>query len=463
MTKPREIFFNTVAQVGGKIAVALLAVVSVKILTGFFGRAGYGQYATIFEFLAFFGAIADLGLFSICVREGSKTNLEKREKIFQNTLTLRAISIFTGMAFAVGAAFLIPNFRESWIAGGMLAAAVGVGAQIAAGTVSAILQIEMKMGRFAGALVFGKIISTFLIFAIAKFWFLVPDEKSFIAAIWAATAGSIATFLLAAIFAGKFAPLKFKFEKKLAGKILREAAPFGFALILGTIYFKLDIILFSFLLPSSVGEFCPQKFCAQTEAGSYAVAVRMFEVLILFPIFFSNSLLPLLSKVFAERNRKKLHRILQKSWEIVVAAGAAISVGAAVLAAPIAKLISHEKFLSDPILGEFGADTALQILSVAVFCTFGATFFGFVLIAGGAQKKLLKINFAAVLFNFAANLWAIPKWGLLGAAATSGASEILILIFTSAAVRKISGWKMRAEKIWRIFFAVVLMGISAKI
>jgi O-antigen/teichoic acid export membrane protein len=97
MSLARKILSNTASQVAGRFATAFLAVVVVKILTVYLGQSGYGQYATIYEFLAFFGAFADFGIFTIAVREMSRkglTNKSSLETRLHFVLCLRLVRCF---------------------------------------------------------------------------------------------------------------------------------------------------------------------------------------------------------------------------------------------------------------------------------------------------------------------------------------------------------------------------------
>ena len=69
MSTARKILSNTVAQVAAKLTVSILGIAVIKIATNYLPQAGYGDYLGVYEFLAFFGIAADLGLFTIAVRE----------------------------------------------------------------------------------------------------------------------------------------------------------------------------------------------------------------------------------------------------------------------------------------------------------------------------------------------------------------------------------------------------------
>ncbi len=68
----KKIYTNTLAQIAGKIMTALISIFMIKILTNYLDVAGYGMYSKIYNYLSIFAVIADLGLYTITVRELSK-------------------------------------------------------------------------------------------------------------------------------------------------------------------------------------------------------------------------------------------------------------------------------------------------------------------------------------------------------------------------------------------------------
>jgi O-antigen/teichoic acid export membrane protein len=68
----RSILTNTFWMVLGRTMVAILGVLSIKIVTNYLPTDVYGQYTTVYEFMAFFAIAADFGLYTIGVREMAK-------------------------------------------------------------------------------------------------------------------------------------------------------------------------------------------------------------------------------------------------------------------------------------------------------------------------------------------------------------------------------------------------------
>ena len=65
MSIARKILENTFVQVLGKLITALLSIFVLKIITRYLGTSGYGDYTTIYQYLAFFGIIADFGILGL--------------------------------------------------------------------------------------------------------------------------------------------------------------------------------------------------------------------------------------------------------------------------------------------------------------------------------------------------------------------------------------------------------------
>lgn len=90
----KKIYTNTLAQVASKILTAAISIVMIKIISNYLDVAGYGVYAMLYNYLSIFSVLADLGLYTISVREMSQlqNNPEKMERLAGTILSLRSIS-----------------------------------------------------------------------------------------------------------------------------------------------------------------------------------------------------------------------------------------------------------------------------------------------------------------------------------------------------------------------------------
>ena len=93
----RRVAANTAAQVAGRAVILALAAVSIVLITRYLGPSSYGRYALALSYIQLFGVLADVGLFTIVVREISKRP-EQTSRLVGNAMTLRAL-VSTGIDF----------------------------------------------------------------------------------------------------------------------------------------------------------------------------------------------------------------------------------------------------------------------------------------------------------------------------------------------------------------------------
>lgn len=445
MSIARKILSNTLAQILGKVAVAILGIAVVKIATNYLSVEGYGEYTLIYEFLAFFGIAADLGLFTIAVKEMAEDE-DKIPKIIGNILTLRTFLITVTMGVAIVAAFLIPKYQDTHVPLGVAIAAITTFVTILNGTITSVLQSKLKMHISSLATVLGKIISVGLMAYIVFYGFPTDTDTGFYLLLVAGLIGNLVMLLTTGHYVRKITPLRLRFDIDLWKTVLKKALPYGLALILSTIYFRIDSILIYFLRD-------------EEEVGIYAVGMRILEHFAILPLYFMNSVLPVLTKALKEKS-EKYKAIISYAFDFLAAMAVPMVVGSVLLAYPIIFVVSSPEFLSRLTENFYGSDMALQILIFALLFQFLNILFAFILIALDKQTKLLYINGACVIFNIITNLIFIPIYGFRGAAVTSVLSELFILIATFLTARHYLKFTISIKNTAKILLSAATMGLS---
>lgn len=425
MTTPRKVLSNTGFQIAGKVLTAGFGILVVKILSGYLGKAGYGDYVTVFVFLSFFGMVADMGLFTLTVREMSK-HPERVPYIISNILGLRLFLAVGSMTLAVIVAFILPFFSETWresmIPLGVAIAGIGTVFSIMSGTVSSVLQVHYKMLYETLGQIIAKIVAISYMIYVAYIGYVGDIGSGFNQILWGGVIGSMCMFLTTFNVARRLAPLRISFDFAFWKETFIEALPFGIALVLNVFYFKLDIILLKFMKGSE-------------EVGIYGVAMKMLEVLYFLPVYFMNSMLPVITHHLKEATGK-IQQILQYAFDFLMLSAVPIVVGGFVLAYPIIFVISDPQYLSRLSEGFYGSDIALRILIFALLFSFLNAMFAIVLIVLSQQKRLMIINFFGLILNLVLNILVIPQFGFRGAAVTSVISAFCVLIATYKSVNK---------------------------
>jgi O-antigen/teichoic acid export membrane protein len=445
MSVARKILSNTMAQVFAKVVVAFLGLAVVKITTSYLSVEGYGEYVLVYEFLAFFGIAADLGLFTIAVKEMSEDE-DQIPKIIGNILSLRTILVVATMLLAVALVFLLPNYQGTRVPIAVAIASITVFLTILNGTISSVLQTKLKMQVASAASILGKVISlAFMIYVV--FWGFPNDTTTgFYMLMVAGVVGNFVMLIVTHHYVKKITPVTYRFDLDLWKDVLKKSLPYGIALILNTIYFRIDSILISLMR-------------GQEEVGIYGVAMKMLEHFAILPLYFMNSVLPVLTKAIKEKS-DKYKQIIKYSFDFLAALATPMVVGIVILAYPIIFIISTPEFLSRLPEGFYGSDMALKVLIFALLFQFLNVLFAFILIALNKQTKLLYINAACVAFNLIANIIVIPKYGFLGAAATSVLSEMFILICTFIAAKRYLKFQINLINLAKIIFSALVMGLA---
>jgi len=73
----KKIAYNSIISSGARIIGLALSLIIIGFITRYLGQDGFGYYSIIFAFLYLFTVLADLGLYSICLRDISRPNADK--------------------------------------------------------------------------------------------------------------------------------------------------------------------------------------------------------------------------------------------------------------------------------------------------------------------------------------------------------------------------------------------------
>jgi len=214
---------------------------------------------------------------------------------------------------------------------------------------------------------------------------------------------------------------------------LRESWPLFVNQLLQGLFFKIDAVL---LLP----------LAGAAAAGTYAAAYKVSEGAGIVSSTFTIALFPRLSRSsdpatapipgeapnpLANAYRLPLRLLLQLAFPLAA--------GIALLSEPIVALIAGREYLPDSAI-------ALVILICYLPLSYANGLTQYVLIAAGRQRLLTGAFLAALIFNFGANLVLIPRFGYVGAAWVTVASEFVLLIpFVQAASRVAPGVSLLRE------------------
>lgn len=426
MSLARKILSNTAWQILGKVITAILGIVSIKFITNYLSRSTYGEYTTIYDYTALFAIVADFGLFTIAVREmAHDARKEMIEKIVGNVLSIRTALAVVSLGLGILVAFLIPAYRDSHIPYGVFIVSIATIITLIAGTTSSVLQFHLRMHWASIALTVGKLITVAYIVLTILYLFPNNPEAGFPHLLFAWIIGGLVTIVITSIAARKLVPVHFQFDFSFWKTVLVKALPYGLALVLGTIYFRMGTIVLSL-------------FKMKDQVGYYGVPLRFLEILQIIPHYFMNSVLPILT-IRLKEGGEAGSRVVRYSLNALSGLAFPVFIGGYLLAWPLTAAVSSPEFLTRMNMnGSFiwGSDLALKILLVAMAMTYLHVVLSYTLVAMGRQMELLWINGVVVLVNLTLNFFLVPRFGFIGAAAAAVSAELVMLLALVWRVRR---------------------------
>lgn len=424
----KRIAHNTLIQTVGKLISTLLGLFSLALITRYLGKAGFGEYTTIYTFLTFFAVIADFGLTLITVQMISG-EIEHENKILNNLFSLRFVSAL----IFIGLAPILVNFfpYSSTVKLGVLIMAISFLFPALNQVLVGLFQKKLHMDRSAIAEIIGRL--ALLVGIIINERLKMGLNGILIVTI----ISSALNFALHYLFALKFATLKFEFDFSLWKKIIIRSWPLALTIILNLIYLKADTLLLSL-------------FKSAETVGLYGAAYRIIDVLTTLPFMFAGLILPILTAAWLENNIRSFNKILQKSFDFMAILAIPLLAGAQFLADPIMIMIAGPEFSSSGVI--------LKILIFSVAAIFLGTIFTHATIALNKQKKLIGFYVFTSISSLLAYFYLIPRYSYFGAAAVTIYSETLIAIFSAYCVFKYSNFFPNLKVFGKAIIASLIMG-----
>jgi O-antigen/teichoic acid export membrane protein len=202
--------------------------------------------------------------------------------------------------------------------------------------------------------------------------------------------------------------------------LVRQAAPFGATAAAQSLYTRLDVLLLGQLASSRA-------------VGLYSVAYKAPNLLTYLGSTVAGPLFPLMAQTGATENPVAFQRAVRALGVM----GPAVALALSGLAAPILGLLYGAEYeAAAPLLVLLAWSAAANWLYAPIAVA---------LQARRCEGWWLAGLIAALAVNAAGNLWMIPRWGALGAAAATLASElVLVAIGTgllAARLRILPAWR----------------------
>jgi O-antigen/teichoic acid export membrane protein len=401
----RLVASNTAVQVAGKVVILGIGLVSIAVITRYLGPDDYGRYTLALTYMQLFAVLADVGLFTIVVRDISR-DPSRTEELVGNTLTLRLVLSAVVIAAAAAISLLLPYDPDVRVA--ILLAGLPLLFGMLNSTFVTVLQSRLRMGRAVVGDVLGRAAALGAVAVVAAL------DLGFYAVMGTAAVGALVTAGTTMLLTRPLAAVRFRADPAVWRGLLRTALPLGLALAVNELYFRADTLIISLYEPYE-------------QVGLYTLAYRMLELALVFGTVFLTTTFPLLSQAVAN-DEARARRTIQLSTDLFVILGAPLVAGGLAVAPDVVELAAGEEF------GD--AATPLRILLAAGALAWVNGVFGYALIAKERQMSALWLNLSALAFNVGLNLLLVPRYGIVVAAAVTVASEVLILAGSYVLMRR---------------------------
>lgn len=412
-----KIASNTIYQIVGKIATLSITVLGTILITRYYGREAYGAFSLMQSWPALVFIIVDFGLNAIATRELSK-DFSQAGKYIGNILVMRAL--FSVLFILLMWAALIFFPYSEGLKFGIRLSLFLILTQSLFTTTNIVFQTKMRYDLSTIALVSGyvAVLTLLLLFSYLRL------DIAWISFIY--VVGGALTFLIAYNLLTKLdVHVSFAVDKKLMGSLFWQTLPIGVMFIFSQVNFKIDEILLSLLsIPSKYG-------LNNTETVAvYSLPYKIFEVALVVPTYFMNSVYPVMVRHLAE-GKDKLKVTLSNVLKFLALAGILCGVIGIVFSPLAISILGGEEFTQSVLV--------LRILLGGLIFYYLTQPLSWLIVTLERQQYLPWLYLIAAVFNISVNLVLIPKYSFYGAAVTTHISEFLVLLLLIFSARK--AWK----------------------
>jgi O-antigen/teichoic acid export membrane protein len=385
----------------------LMSLVSVPFMTRHLGPEAFGYYATAFSILFILGGVTEAGLTNLGTRDYVTLEGRERERFLRNLVGLRLSLTVGGIGLAI--ALTAATGAATEIVAGVAIAGAGMVLSLTQQTYAVVLNSQLRLGWVSALELLrqGTLTAGILVLVVAG-----ASLLPFFAA--SVLAGAVVLVATVALLRGQ-APLLPLADVGAWRATLKRVLPYALAAAVGLIYFRLAIILMSYVAP-------------EREVGLYGGAFRIVETVGVVPWLLVSSAFPILARAArddAGRLRYAVGRLFDVSVLLGVWSALALAMGAG--------------FAVQVVLGgQFNdAVPVLQLQALALLGSFFVATGLYTMLSLERFRALLVASALAAVTSGALTLVLVPELGAEGAALATAAAELVLAIGVVVAIRDV--------------------------
>ncbi len=400
---------NTGSQLLGKGISSLTSLAMSFLIAQRFGASGFGDYTKVIMFVTFFFLVSDFGFNALYLQKRQSLNTASHttswDSLFGLRLVVSSLLVFIALSLLSFLPYGKTQGYTSIVRLGIIIFSPAIVFQGFLTSANALFQKHLRYDLSTIAVAIGSVLALILI------WLTTYVSSDFAGPVFTALSlliGWIATGAIALLLAKNLPEFQRpRFQVGEIGSLFFASIPLGLTLLFNLIFFHIDSVILTLTRPT-------------IEVGIYGFAYKVFEVPLVIPTFFMNTMYPLLLKTREgdSETNGSFQKLLQRSFVFLILSSFVV-VAIVWYAAPLLTIIRPEFFLS--IL-------PLRILALGIPLFFATSVTMWGLIALRKQNALVFIYGFAMVINIILNSIFIPRFGYLPAAWITIISEIIILI-----------------------------------
>jgi O-antigen/teichoic acid export membrane protein len=402
MSLSRRVGLNTLWQLAGRAITSTIAlVITVLLLPRVLDEASLGVFAFYLALYQMLTIVLDFGAGTIVIRRAAQDRAQAGRLLGM----LVGLKLRFALAGAVLLSLVALGYEGVSLRAGLLClAALHLLAHVPSGA-AAIFAVDMLFSRSALLAVAGQ--ATWLLGTVVLALLGVREPAFYLLAFGV---GLVAHGALAWNWARQRVRVDFGAAPAERAALWQESWPAGVSIAAAALYFYIDSVLL-------------RPLAGDEAVAQYSNAYRLMTFGLMVPVLFSQVILPVYARLWGA-GPESLRPFFVRTTRFLLSLGAPVTATLWLVAPDVMRLVFPPEYAA-------GAG-ALRILSLAIVCVFCAYPHVMLLLAAGQQRLMMRISVAGAALNVLANLWAIPRYGIEGAATVTVATEAFVLL--SAAV-----------------------------
>jgi O-antigen/teichoic acid export membrane protein len=384
--------FRATADIGSKIATAALYIVLARKL----GASQYGIFAFAFSFV---GIVTVLGFFGqdlVLAREVARDHSRLGE-YYSDALLARSMFSIPPLLLALLVAWAAGMGHHTLLV--MLLLGFGVTGDYMVQVPFAAFQAFERTEFVAVVLIAQRWLTTAA--AISALYLGV----GLVGVVSIYSAGSLLAVALGTAMMYRYIDRpRLHVDVRGALRVTREAFPIGIAMLALAVLFRVDMSMLALFKPAR-------------EVGQYGAAYKLLETTAFVGWAVNAAVLPSLARL-SPRSSPTVGFVYQRATKMLLAITLPVTVGAIVLAKPIVSLVYGAQY--------HRAAGALALLAATMLLFPVASLSSQLFFTQGRRPTVAIVYAIGAVENIALNLWLIPRFSLLGAAAGTSISELLV-------------------------------------